>query len=96
MKARTLTYKKRGFDIIAHVSKDGDEAKADILYKPYGESEYIAVGEIYETLTSACGRARDTSTWHHIRGLSPIMKTTWYEAAINKYDQYRSEIWEYQ
>jgi len=91
MKTRTLTYTKSGFDIIAHVSKQDNETKADILYKPYGQSEYIAVGQIYQTLTSACGGQRDTSTWHHVIGLSPNMKATWYEAAINKYDEWRKD-----
>jgi len=79
--ARTLTYSKKGYDIKAVVTGSGFDAVAEIMYKPYGEAEYLEIGQIYKTSTMACGTTRDAATWHHVRAASPMCKKSWHEAA---------------
>ncbi|WED25102.1 hypothetical protein CRP902_gp06 [Roseobacter phage CRP-902] len=89
MSIRRMKYTKNGFDIICRVHGSGTEyAYADILYKKYGEDHYTYIGLIYYTTTAPCGTSRDTPTWHHVKGESPIMKTKWHEAAIKLYDAF--------
>lgn len=91
MSIRRMKYKKNGFDIICSVQGSGDFAEAEILYKPYGEDQYVYIGEIYKTTTAACGTTRDTATWHHVRAESPILKTKWHEAAIKLYSAFKKK-----
>jgi len=87
----TLTYNKNGFDIKATVTGTGYDAVADVMYKPYGEAEYLEIGQIYKTTTMACGTTRDAATWHHVKASSPMYKKTWYEAAADLYCAFRKE-----
>jgi len=86
---KTLTYNKKGYDIKAIVTGTGYDAVAEIMYKPYGEDEYLDIGQIYKTTTMACGTTRDTATWHHVKAASPMYKKTWYEAAADRYSAVR-------
>jgi len=85
----TLTYSKNGFDIKATVTGTGYDTVADVMYKPYGEEDYLQIGQIYKTTTGACGTTRDTGTWHHVKGASPFSKKSWHEAAKNLYQVFR-------
>ena len=89
--AKALTYNKNGYDIRAVVTGTGYDAVAEVMYKPYGEDEYLNIGQIYKTTTMACGTTRDTATWHHVRAASPMHKKTWYEAAADLYRAFRKE-----
>ena len=87
-----MEYKKNGFDIRCRVHGSGTEyAYADILYKKYGEDHYTYIGLIYYTTTTPCGTTRDTPTWHHVRGESPITKKSWHEAARDLYAAFKKE-----
>lgn len=86
---RIMKHQKNGFDIIAKVFGAGEDTYAHILYRPYGEEKYIAIGKIYKTTTAACGTTRDTATWHHRQAESPIQKTTWHDAAKKLYTDWR-------
>ena len=48
---RIMKHQKNGFDIIAKVFGAGEDTYAHILYRPYGEEKYIAIGKIYKTKT---------------------------------------------
>lgn len=89
--AKALTYNKSGYDIKAIVTGAGCDAVAEIMYKPYGEAEYLQIGRIYKTTTGACGTTRDTATWHHRYAESPITKKSWHEAAKDLYSDFRKE-----
>ena len=85
MSIRRMEYKKNGFDIRCRVEGSGEYAEGLILYKRYGEDHYILIGKIYKTTTAPCGTTRDTQTWHHVRGESPVTKKSWHEAARDLY-----------
>jgi hypothetical protein len=91
MSIRRMEYKKNGFDIRCRVEGSGEYAEGLILWKRYGEDHYTVIGTIYKTTTAPCGTTRDTPTWHHVKGESPIMKTKWHEAAIKLYDAFRKK-----
>ena len=44
-----------------------------------------------KTTTAACGTTRDTATWHHVKGASPITKKSWHEAAKDLYAAFQVE-----
>lgn len=89
MTQRTLTYIKNGFDIKAIVSGKGENAVANVMYKPYGAEDYINIGQIYQILTGACGTTRDTLTWNHVEVATVLNKKSWHEAAKDLYTAYR-------
>jgi len=78
---RKMKYQKNGYDIMARVHGTGEYAEALILWKFYGDDTYTPIGKIYKTTTAACGTTRDTATWHHKFGESPMYKKSWHEAA---------------
>ena len=86
---RTLKYNKNGFDILCDISSEFDGG--EVMYKPYGSDEYVAIGRIYKTTTGACGTTRDTATWHHRYAESPITKKSWHQAAKDLYSDFRKE-----
>ncbi len=89
--SQILKYTQKGYDITAIVSGAGFDAYAEIMYKPYGSDEHVAIGRIYKTTTAACGTTRDTATWHHVKSESPINKKSWHEAAKDLYSAFRKE-----
>jgi hypothetical protein len=91
MAIRRMKYQKNGFDILCRVEGTGDYAEGLILWKSYGDDKYIAIGKIYKTTTGACGTTRDTATWHHVRGESPLDKRSWHDAAKKLYDLFKKE-----
>ena len=91
MSIRRMVYKKNGYDIRCRVEGSGDYAEGLILWKSYGDDKYIVIGKIYKTTTAACGTTRDTATWHHVKGASPITKKSWHEAAKDLYQVFRKE-----
>tara|TARA_B100000497_G_C7318152_1_gene212770 strand:+ start:84 stop:353 length:270 start_codon:yes stop_codon:yes gene_type:complete len=86
-----MEYKKNGFDIRCRVEGSGEYAEGLILWKSYGEDHYTLIGTIYKTTTMACGTTRDTTTWHHVKGASPINKKSWHEAAKDLYTVFRKK-----
>jgi hypothetical protein len=93
MSIRRMEYKKNGYDIRCRVEGSGDYAVGIVLWKSYAHADdrYIVIGEIYKTTTAACGTTRDTATWHHVKGESPINKKSWHEAAKDLYAAFRKE-----
>jgi hypothetical protein len=91
MSIRRMEYKKNGFDIRCRVHGSGEYAYADILWKKYGEDHYTYIGLIYYTTTAPCGTTRDTLTWHHVKGESPVNKKSWHEAAKDLYAAFQKE-----
>ena len=91
MSIRRMKYKKNGLDIHCRVEGSGEYSEAIILIKPQGEDKYIVIGKIYKTTTAACGTTRDTATWHHRKGESPITKKSWHEAAKDLYAAFQKE-----
>lgn len=87
---RTMTYNKNGYDIKAVASGSGDNAVAQIMYKPYGSDEYVNIGQIYQILTGACGTTRDTLTWSHAQVATILTKKSWHEAAVDLYKQWKA------
>ena len=91
MAIRRMKYQKNGFAILCRVEGTGDYAEGLILWKSYGDDKFIAIGKIYKTTTVACGTTRDTATWHHVRGESPLDKRSWHDAAKKLYDLFKKE-----
>lgn len=89
--SQILKYTQKGYDITAVLSGAGLDAYAEIMYKPYGSDECLAIGRIYKTTTAACGTERDTFTWHHRYAESPIAPKSWHEAAKDLYSDFRKE-----
>lgn len=85
MALKTRTYKKNGFDIEA--VPHGNE-RFEILYRPYGEKDYVFIGEIHLTTTAPCGGTRQATTWSTSPTNSPIFKKSWHEAAKDLYSEF--------
>jgi hypothetical protein len=85
MALKTRTYKKNGFDIEAVPA--GNE-RFGILYRPYGEKDYVFIGEIHLTTTAPCGGTRQATTWSTSPTNSPIFKKSWHEAAKDLYSEF--------
>tara|TARA_R100000808_G_scaffold22697_1_gene49562 strand:- start:38 stop:385 length:348 start_codon:yes stop_codon:yes gene_type:complete len=83
MTKRTLTYKKNGYDIIGYFSGVGEDRKAEIWSKPYGETDHVYCGMIYKGLTSSHGTERGCgSTWTTKNdGTGEDYALRWFEAA---------------
>ena len=88
---RARKYNKNGFDIIANLKCIDDQTIADILYKPYGETDYIEIGTIYENDTAPCGTTRSTASWTHEKCGSTMWKQRWHDAAIKLYSEWRKQ-----
>ena len=91
MSIRRMKYNKNGFDIICRVHGSGEYSWADILWKSYGENQYQYIGRIYKVSTMACGTTRDTATWHHVKGESPMHKKSWQDAAKDLFKSFKKE-----
>ncbi len=96
MTIRRMKYNKKGFDIICHVvgpfnHEYYEQTYAEILYKPYGEENYIPIGKIYKEFTAPCGTTQSTLSWHHIKGESPLRTNQWPEAAKDLYQLYHQK-----
>ena len=100
MTIRRMKYNKYGLDIICHVVGTFNHeyyqyAYAEILFKPYGEENYIPIGKIYKEFTAPNGNpnrpGKSVLSWHHIKGERPLVKKQWHEAAKDLYDVYKKE-----
>ena len=83
MTNRTLKYNKNGYDIIGYFSGVGEDRKAEIWSKPYGETDHVYCGMIYKGLTSSHGTERGCgSTWTTKNdGTGEDYALKWFEAA---------------
>ena len=85
MALKARTYKKNGFDIEAVPA--GNE-RLKIFNRPYGEKDYVFIGEIHLTTTAPCGGTRQATTWSTSPTNSPIFKKSWHEAAKDLYREF--------